>query len=93
MDSELQSKINSAALALKSLGAIEVYVFGSAARGKMSAHSDIDIAISGLPPEKFFMAMAVAEDALEKPLDLVDLDEHTAFTSYLKDEGELLRVG
>jgi hypothetical protein len=46
-----------------------------------------------LPPEVFFRAMAAAHDALGRPLDLVDLDEDNAFTRYLKNNGELLRVG
>jgi hypothetical protein len=51
------------------------------------------MAVSGLPPEVFFRAMAAAHDALGCPLDLVDLDEDNAFTRYLKSKGELLRVG
>ena len=71
----------------------EVYVFGSARKGKTRENSDVDIAVSGLPPEVFFRAMAAAHDALGRPLDLVDLDEDNAFTRYLKSKGELLRVG
>jgi hypothetical protein len=51
------------------------------------------MAVSGLPPEVFFRAMAAAHDALGRPLDLVDLDDDNDFTRYLKEEGELQRVG
>jgi hypothetical protein len=34
-----------------------------------------------------------AEDAIGRPLDLIDLDEVTPFTQYLKEESELQRVG
>jgi hypothetical protein len=51
------------------------------------------MAVSGLPPEVFFRAMALAHDALGRPLDLIDLDEDNAFTRYLREEGELRRVG
>jgi predicted nucleotidyltransferase len=68
-------------------------VFGSAATGKMRENSDVDMAVSGLPPEVFFRAMAADHDALGRPLDLVDLDEDNPFTRYLKEEGELCRVG
>ena len=59
----------------------------------MRPYSDVDMAVSGLPPEVFFRAMAAAHDALGRPLDLVDLDEDNPFTQYLKSKGELLRVG
>jgi len=70
-----------------------VYVFGSAAKGKLRENSDVDIAVPGLPAEAFFPAMAAAHDALGRPLDLVDLDEDNPFTRYLQEEGELRRVG
>jgi predicted nucleotidyltransferase len=93
MDVELGALIEKAAAALKAAGAREVYVFGSARTGKLRPHSDVDMAVSGLPPEVFFRAMAAAHDALGRPLDLVDLDDDNDFTRYLKEEGELQRVG
>ena len=93
MSKELESLIEEAAAALKAAGAREVYVFGSAATGNLREGSDIDLAVSGLPPQVFFRAMAAASDALQRPLDLVDLDEDNAFTRYLKHHGELRRVG
>ena len=93
MDTELAPLTEKAAAALKAAGAQEVYVFGSASKGKLRPESDVDMAVSGLPPEVFFRAMAAAHDALGRPLDLVDLDEDNAFTRYLKKEGELQRVG
>jgi predicted nucleotidyltransferase len=93
MDTELGTLIEKAAAALKAAGAREVYIFDSARRGKLRPGSDVDMAVSGLPPEVFFRAMAAAHDALGRPLDLVDLDDDNAFTRYLKEEGELQRVG
>lgn len=90
---EIGQLIETAAQSLKAAGAREVYLFGSAARGEMREDSDIDLAVSGLPPELFYRAGAAAEDALGRTLDLVDLDEITPFTQYLKEESELLRVG
>jgi predicted nucleotidyltransferase len=63
------------------------------ARGKLRAYSDVDMAVLGLPPEVFLRAMAKASRALGRPLDLIDLDEDNIFTHYLKEEGELRRVG
>jgi len=93
MDDELRQLIEKAAAVLKAAGAREVHIFGSAAQGKLREDSDVDLAVSGLPPEVFFRAMAQAGDILGRPLDLVDLDEATPFTRYLKKEKELQRVG
>ena len=93
MNNDLKQLIERAVVALKAAGAREVYLFGSAARGQMCEDSDIDLAVSGLPPELFYRAGAAAEDALGRSLDLVDLDEITPFTQYLKEESELQRVG
>jgi predicted nucleotidyltransferase len=93
MSGGIEIQIQRATAVLKAAGAREVYVFGSAASEKMRSDSDVDIAVSGLPPEVFFRAMSDAERALGRPLDLIDLDEDNPFTRYLKSEGELLRVG
>lgn len=92
MDEELRQAILRAAAALMKLGAKEVYVFGSAATGKMREGSDVDFAVSGLPPKVFFRAMSDAADALGRELDLIDLDDDNPFTRYLREEGELQRV-
>jgi|GEM_PF-819007 predicted nucleotidyltransferase len=78
---------------LKSAGSKEVYVFGSAAHGDIERANDIDIAISGLPPRLFFKVMGQIQMALSKQIDLIDLDEDNAFTRYLKEENELVRIG
>jgi len=90
---ELTSRIEKAVGALKAAGAREVYLFGSAAKGTLRENSDVDMAVSGLPPEIFFRAMAAAHDALGRPVDLINLDRDNLFTRYLKEEGELQRVG
>lgn len=90
---DLAQRIEKAAAALRAAGAREVYVFGSVAQGKIRENSDVDMAVSGLPPGVFFRAMAKASRALGRPLDLVDLDDDSPFTRYLKSHGELRRVG
>jgi predicted nucleotidyltransferase len=92
MDKRLEAKIAEAARVLRAAGAREVYVFGSVVRKRSTPPQDVDLAVSGLPPEVFFEAYADASDALDMPLDLVDLDEENPFVRYLKDEGKLLRV-
>jgi len=92
VDTKLGERIERAAVVLKAAGARAVYVFGSAASGELREGSDIDLAVSGLPPERFFEAMAKAGDVLDREFDLVDLDEDCPFTRYLEEEGELQRV-
>ena len=92
MSEHIEQVIEQAAATLKASGAREVYIFGSAARGAIGEDSDVDFAIAGLPPELFFKALSAASRVLGRPLDLIDLDEATPFTRYLKEEGELQRV-
>ena len=90
---EWEKRLSLAAAAVKAAGAREVYLFGSAAAGTLRPGSDIDLAVAGLPPERFFQAMGDAADPLGHSLDLLDLDEPSPFTRYLKEKGELQRVG
>ena len=92
MNSRMKQKIDRAAAALKEFGAKEVYVFGSAAEGRFTRHSDIDMAVSGLPPKVFFAAMGEAMSVLGCSIDLIDLDNESAFTRYLKMNGKLQSV-
>ena len=89
---ELNDLIKKAADTLKSFGATDVYLFGSFAKGTYRKDSDIDIAVSGIPPEKFFEAMGRAEDVLNREIDLIDLDEQNTFVEFLKTHGELQHV-
>jgi predicted nucleotidyltransferase len=92
MTARLRSSIEAAADVLRAFGAREVYVFGSAAHGSLRAESDIDLAVSGLPPSIFFRAASKAADFLNRPADLVDLDDESPAVRYLRNGGELVRV-
>lgn len=92
MTDPITASLARAAAALKELGAREVYVFGSAASGRLGPDSDIDLAVSGLPPRLFFTAMARASDILGREVDLICLEDDSPFTRYLREEGELRRV-
>jgi predicted nucleotidyltransferase len=85
-------RIRHAAAILRQFGATEVFLFGSAASGIMRPDSDVDMAVSGLPPQVFFRAMAQAEKVLARTLDLVALDEQTPFADHLRRKGRLHRV-
>jgi predicted nucleotidyltransferase len=92
MSDALREQIAKAAEALKRASAREVYLFGSTAAGQPREDSDIDMAVRGLPPERFLEAMGTAGRILRRPADLVDLDEANPFTEYLTKEGGMLRV-
>ena len=93
MDERIRETVEKVAEVLRETGAKEVYVFGSAATGKMREGSDLDFAVSGLPPESFFRAVGRALCAADLTVDLVDLDQDNPFTQYLKTRGPLVRVG
>ena len=78
---------------LRGMGATNVFVFGSAAKGGLRSDSDIDLATTGLPSRVYFSAVSRASDLLGRPVDLVDLDDPTPIARYLVDSGELVRVG
>ncbi len=92
MTAELDTLIHKAADVLKTFGATDVYLFGSVAKGTNNEHSDIDLAVSGIPPKDFFKAMGTTMNAIKKEFDLVDLDESNDFVEYLKSHGKLHRV-
>ncbi len=92
MSADLQHRIEQAAQILRAAGATEVYLFGSVARGLDRPGSDIDLAVPGLPPERYFFVLAPIASVLGRPVDLVDLDESTPFVRYLHRVGELQRV-
>jgi predicted nucleotidyltransferase len=82
-----------AANLLRSMGASQVFVFGSLVRGELRPDSDIDIAVSGLPANVYFSAVSRASDILGRPVDLLDLDDDTPLVRHLLGSGELVRVG
>jgi len=84
--------LSAAASLLLRLGATEVFVFGSATKGSLRPGSDIDMAVRGLPPSVYFSAVSKAAELLDRPVDLVDLDDPTPIVRYLLGSGELIRV-
>jgi len=92
MEGTIDSSIQRAAEILKAEGAREVYLFGSEAIGTAGKDSDVDFAVAGLPPASFYRVVGLLSGILRRPLDLVDLDESTPFTDYLRRKGKLRRV-
>lgn len=66
-----------AALLKEKYGASEVLVFGSLAHGTwFSRWSDVDLAVRGIPDERYYAAVAAITGlSREFKVDLVDLDD------------------
>src|SRR5271157_781139 len=87
-----EDAVVAAANLLRSMGATQVFIFGSAAKGGLRPGSDVEMAVTGLPSQVYFSAISKASDLLGRPVDLVDLDEPTPLVCYLLGSGELVRV-
>ena len=70
-----QEDIDLAIRILQDAGAREVFIFGSASRGAVRPESDIDMAVRGLPPERFYEVVGRVLSSISRSFDLVDLDE------------------
>ncbi|MFC1526450.1 nucleotidyltransferase family protein [Candidatus Latescibacterota bacterium] len=64
-------------------------LFGSSIDPSRKAR-DIDLAVEGLAPEKFFRFYGDLLFAVSMPVDLVDLSEDTRFNRLVRDEGVVL---
>ncbi len=93
MDPKLNEKIRKAVPILRSAGASEIYLLGSALTDDMREDSDIDIAVAGLRPDIFFRVMAEVADILGHPVDILDLDSPAGISEYVRKSGTLKRVG
>lgn len=78
---------------LKKEGCTEIFIFGSLVKLVYDGRSDIDIAVKGLPANRYFKVVGKLELELDTSIDVVDLDEEeNNFVKLLKEKGELVRV-
>ncbi len=63
-----------------------ILLFGSSADPKMEVN-DIDLAVEGIAPEKFFSFYGELLFNLSKPVDLIDLSSDTKFNRLVYREG------
>ena len=85
--------INKASILLKNEGCQSIFLFGSIVTGKIHENSDIDIGISGLPPQKFFKVYARLDRELSNNVDLVDFDLNKNFYKILDSLSEVIKLG
>ena len=78
---------------LHSEGARRVFVFGSAGAGTSTDESDVDFAVEGLPPDRYFRAVGRLMLTLRREVDVVALESDAPFVQRLKESGTLRRVG
>ncbi|MDR2718223.1 MAG: nucleotidyltransferase domain-containing protein [Treponema sp.] len=88
-----QADIKKAVNLLKNEGCKAVFLFGSMVTGKIHRNSDIDIGITGLPPEKFIRVYAKLDNNLSNTVDLIDFDENDKFYNLLNSLGEIVEIG
>jgi len=76
----------------KLFGARKVILFGSLARGDQGERFDIDLAVKGISPQRFFAAVAFATGQAQKwKIDLVDDDDCAAsLRDMIEKEGAVL---
>jgi len=89
---EYRDDVARATKILTDMGAREVYLYGSVADGRFHEGSDIDIAIVGLPKDRFFAAYGALLMKLDHTVDLIGLDYATELSEKVRNRGEILRV-
>lgn len=77
---------------LQEQGATEIYVFGSYAEGRARPSSDLDLAVRGIPSERWFYAIAQALRDVPVPVDVIDLDSPSRLSAFLVRTGRIKRV-
>ncbi|MBT3497508.1 MAG: nucleotidyltransferase domain-containing protein [Gemmatimonadales bacterium] len=77
----------------KEEGCRAIYVFGSVVAGSPGIRSDLDLAVRGCPPERYYGLLGRLMEEVGVPVDLIDLDSDTRIADYLEREGQLIHVG
>jgi len=93
MEPALHAAIEKAAAILRAAGATDVYLFGSILEPIPGREpQDIDFAVKGLPPDRYYSTVGAMMTVLPLPVDVIDLDRATPFVRRLRESGRLRRV-
>ena len=93
LPSAYKKDIKKAVEILKNEGCEEVFLFGSLAEGRNNSNSDIDLAVTGCPPEKYFKLIGRLLGELNHSVHLIKLDDQdNRFVEHIKKEGTLIHV-
>ena len=90
---EFHADIRRAVAILKEGGCAQVYVFGSVADGRVRESSDLDLAVRGCPPERFFALLGRLLAELEHSVDLVDLERDHRISAFLTKHQLAINLG
>jgi len=60
---------------VQQFGATQIILFGSLAKGTFAEDSDIDLAVAGIPPHRFFAALGVVNHLSRVWIDLKPLED------------------
>jgi predicted nucleotidyltransferase len=84
--------IRVAEVLVRDFGATRVYLFGSLLQeGRFHERSDVDLAVEGIAPERFFKTWAAVGADVRVPIELVDIDEvGETMRELILEHGELL---
>ncbi|PSB13047.1 DNA polymerase subunit beta [filamentous cyanobacterium CCP2] len=76
---------------VQQFGATQVILFGSLAKGRFTAESDIDLAVEGIEPAQFFAALASANRLTNRWVDLKPMEAlEPYFYQRVMETGEVL---
>ena len=67
-------------------GAVKVWLFGSNA-GRRTRGRDLDLAVEGLAPERFFQFVGELMMALSQPVDVIALEGRSNLGRLIRREG------
>ena len=80
-----RDKATVAALARR-YGAARVWLFGSSANGRKRGR-DLDLAVEGVAPARFFQFLGELMLSLSRPVDLVSLEKRSKLSALIRREG------
>jgi predicted nucleotidyltransferase len=86
LSADIEKKIRDCA---RAFDVQSVWLFGSALEQGAEAR-DIDLAVDGIAPEKFFKFYAELYMALPKPVDLVDLSQDIPIAALVREKGSCI---
>ena len=73
-------------------GATRVVLFGSLVHGFAHEGSDIDLAVEGIPPNRYFRALARVAEVACRPVDIVPIEDARAEVRFIIErDGQVIR--
>ncbi|MFH1537407.1 MAG: nucleotidyltransferase domain-containing protein [bacterium] len=74
----------------KEYGARRLWLFGSSLDPSTDEPNDIDLAVEGIPPARFFEFYAKLGRAIPNDIDLIDMESDDPMRHIVRDRGVIL---